>query len=205
MKKRIFVIVVALLLCVSASFAWLSNREEQPVSNIDVGFDNPVSVAKLDFTAIMEVEKDPGVFTPLGKGESFSFSKKDLIPDSVTRFKIKIMNNSEEASEAKLAVAITLDPEQVKTANILDVLYIDVMAVDGLSGTNDYHIFAGLKDAEEVGSVGGGSYLFYVYGDGSELPVPPSTEVTLDCYFYYSQEATAKYQNKDISLSFRIE
>ena len=205
MKKRIFIIVLSLLLCASATFAWLSNFETTSVKNINVGFDNPVSVSKLDFDAEMWVETTPGQFTCLEDDAPFTFPKERMIPDSVTRFKIKIKNNTAEDSKAKLALSIALDPEQAKTVNLLDVLYLDIMAGEGFNGADDHHIFVNLRESREVGASGSGNYLYYAYGEGNELTIPKSAEVTLDCYFYYSQEATAKYQDKDIALSFRIE
>ena len=206
MKKRILIIVFALLLCVTASFAWLSNFEKQVVSAVNVGFpDGALSVVQLDFDASMEVEVSDGVFRPLDDNENFTFDKQKMIPNAVTPFKIKIKNNSDQATDAKLVVSIKIDPEQAKTANILDVLYLDVISGDGFSAVNDYHVFVNLKEAKVVGDASGGNYLLYVYGDGNEITIPPSANVTLDCYFYYDQNATAVYQNKNIAVSFRIE
>ena len=213
MKKRIFVIVLALLLCVTASFAWLSNFESKRVKNINVGFDNPVSIAKLDLDASIEVESTPGVFEKLTDDKPFTFDKRQMIPDSVTRFKINVTNTAKlvegagqsQATKFKLAVAIKIDPKQAEVANLLDVLYLDVMVGNANNGANDNHVFVSLSEAEEIGEAGSGTYLFYVYDEKNTISVLPESTVTFDCYFYYSESATAKYQNKDIAISFRIE
>ena len=54
MKKRILIIIYALLLCVTASFAWLSNFEIKPVNNVLIDFRGKpegglATVASFDF------------------------------------------------------------------------------------------------------------------------------------------------------------
>ena len=209
-KKRILIIVYALLLCVTASFAWLSNFQANYVSDIAVDFkDGALKVVDLDFDAYIEVPNESGEFERI-EG-AFTFDKKQMIPDAVTPFKIKIKNNSATAErKAKLGLAIRIDPEQAKTVNILDVMYIDIVAGQGFGRANNYHVFTRLGDADVVGTEGSGEYSIYLYGDGSEIIIPPTTAeneyVTLDCSFYFDQNATAEYQNKVIeAISFRLE
>ena len=141
----------------------------------------------------------------------FVFDKKQMVPDSITPFKIKIKNNSTtDDRKAKLGIAIRIDPTQISEANILDVMYIDVVAGNGFSRANNYHVFLKLNAAEPVGAEGSGEYFLWIYGDGEEITIPPTTAeneyVTLDCSFYYDQNATAEYQNKSIqAMAFRLE
>ena len=134
-----------------------------------------------------------------------------MVPDSVTPFKIKIKNNSsEEGRKAKLGVAMRIDPEAAKVANILEVMYIDVIAGNGFSDDENYHVYMRLDEASVVGNGDNGEYFLWIYGDGSEVIIPPTTAeneyVTLDCSFYFDQNATAKYQDQSIfELSFRLE
>ena len=52
MKKRILIIFYALLLCVTASFAWLSNFQPNKVTNLSVDYSGgALTVADLDFDA----------------------------------------------------------------------------------------------------------------------------------------------------------
>lgn len=211
MKKRILIIFYALLLCVTASFAWLSNFQANIVEDIKVDFrEGALTVVNLDFDAYIETRADDGSFNKIPEGP-FMFDKKQMVPDAMTPFKIKIKNNSlTEERKAKLGVAIRIDPTQMEDVNILDVLYLDVVAGNGFKDGNNHHVFLRLNAAEPIGTVGSGEYFLWIYADGSEISVPPSTAeneyVTLDCSFYYDQNATAEYQNKSIqAMAFRIE
>ena len=210
-KKRILIIFYALLLCVTASFAWLSNFQANYVEDIKVDFrEGALTVVNLDFDAFIETRDANGDFARIPEG-TFSFDKKQMYPDSITPFKIKIKNNSTtEERKAKLGVAIRLDPSQIDDVNLLDMLYLDVVAGNGFSGANNYHVFLKLNAAEQVGASDSGEYFLWVYGDGSEIIIPPTTPdneyVTLDCSFYFDQNATAEYQNKSIqAMAFRLE
>ena len=211
-KKRILIIFYALLLCVTASFAWLSNFEKNYVSDVRIEYsDGALTVANLNFDAYIERSNDDGTFTALGDGENFTFDSKKMVPDAITPFNIKIRNTSStESRKAKLSVALRIDPEEAKQANILDVIYLEMVAGDGFSGTNMYHIYVRLDEASKVGNTADGEYFFYIYGEGEEIIIPPSTSVddyvTLNCKFYYDQSATAEYQNKSIqTVAFRLE
>jgi hypothetical protein len=212
MKKRILIIFYALLLCVTASFAWLSNFQANYVDEyISVDFrDGALSVVNLDFDAHIETPDADGTFTEIPEG-TFAFDKRQMVPDSITPFKIKIKNNSETAErKAKLGVAIRIDPTENVDFNILDVLYLDVVAGSGFKDGNNHHVFVKLSTASRVGASDSGEYFLWIYGDGKEIVIPPTTAeneyVTLDCSFYYDQNATAEYQNKSIqAMAFRIE
>lgn len=210
MKKRILIIFYALLLCVTASFAWLSNFHANVVKTIDIDFqDGALTVVDLDFDAYIETRNSDGDFERIPEG-IFKFDSKQMIPDSITPFKIKIKNYStSESNKAKLGLAIRIDPVKQGDVNILDMFYIDVVAGNGF-GENKLHVFLKLSEAEPIGNENSGEYFLWIYGDGKEITVPPTkaeTEyVTLDCSFYYDQNATAEYQNKAIhAMAFRLE
>ncbi len=217
MKKRILVICYALLLCATASLAWLSDFQPNVVEDLRVEFqDGALTVVNLDFDAYIEAPNSEGAFERVPDGnqegeEYYLFNKKQMVPDSITPFKIKIKNTSTtESRKAKIGVAIRLDPEEMKDVNILDVIYLDMVAGDGFDTTNNYHVFLRLNAAEPIGAEDSGEYFLWAYGDGEEITIPPTkpgTEyVTLDCSFYYDQEATAEYQNKSIqAIAFRLE
>ena len=216
MKKRILIVIYALLLCVTASFAWLSDFQEERVGSISVDFQHgALTVVNVDFDAFLETRDANGNFVPLGENEKFIFDKKNMVPDAMTPFKIKIKNNSTtESRKAKLGVAISIDPVEEGEVNILDMLYLDIVAVSGFRTTDTYHVYVRLSEADEIGADGSGTYYLTIYGDGSELIIPPFIEdenpendyAVLDCSIYFDQEATAEYQNKIINtMVFRLE
>ena len=217
MKKRILIVVYALLLCVTASFAWLSNFNKTNVKDLHVDFRHgALTVTDPGFQAFIETRDANGNFVRIPDGVDgeqlpYTFNHKDMVPDTITPFKIKIKNNSStEERKAKLGIALRIDPEAAKVANILEVMYIDVIAGDGFSDDENYHIYMRLDEASVVGNSENGEYFLWLYGEGSEIIIPPTSDdkeyVTLDCSFYYDQNATAKYQNQSIfALSFRLE
>lgn len=211
MKKRIFVVICALLLCVTASFAWLSNFQANYVTNLKVDYENgALSVVGLGFSGYIETKDASGEFVRIPDGEAFKFDAKQMVPDSITPFNIKINNKSAtESRKAKLSVAIRIDPVEMGSVNVLDVLYLEVVAGSGFVGTNNYHVFTKLSDAQIIGDRDSGEYLLVIYGNGSEIIIPPTEEgqyVTLACSFYYDQNATAEYQNKSVeAIQFRLE
>ncbi len=211
MKKRILIIFYALLLCVTASFAWLSNFDKTTVKNVNIDYRNgALTVVNLDFDAYIETQNADGAYVRIPDGEAFKFDQKKMVPDTITPFKIKIKNFSEsQSNKAKLGLAIRIDPVKADEVNILDMFYIDVVAGNGF-GKNKHHVFLKLSEAEQIGNKNSGEYFLWIYGNGSDITIPPTTDaneyVTLDCSFYYDQDATAEYQNKSIqALAFRLE
>lgn len=216
MKKRILIIIYALLLCVTASFAWLSNFEIKPVNNVLIDFRGKpegglATVASFDFDTVLEIADENGDYVSLAKDVPYTFDKKNMIPDSMTSFRIKLKNNSDtESRTTKLILGISIDPEEAKNVNILDVLYLDVVASSGFMNLENYHIYVRLNEAKEIGAAGSGEYTLTLYGEGNELVIPASNGedryATIDCKLYFDQEATAEYQNKTIeAMVFRFE
>ena len=215
MKKRILIIFYALLLCVTASFAWLSNFNVTPVGSVSVDFQGGdkgglATVASFDFDTALEIANDKGDYVPLEKDVPYTFDSKHMVPDSMTAFRLRIKNNSAtDIRTTKLVVAISIDPEEAEKVNILDMLYLDVVASDGFMNLENYHIYVRLNEAKEVGAKGSGEYVLTLYGDGNELVIPANADnkyATIDCKLYFDQEATAEYQNKIINtMVFRLE
>lgn len=209
MKKRILIIVYALLLCVTSSFAWLSNFEANQAKHVTVDFQNGnATVVDPGYDAYITTEQNG---EDVRVGDKFVFDHKKMVPNSVTPFKIKIKNKSEtESKKAKLSLAIKISPEEASKVNILDVLYVDIVVGQGFDGANTYHVFKKLSEATLIGSKNSGEYILDIYGNGEEIVIPPTSEeneyVSLNCYIYYDKNATAEYQDKTIqTLSFRLE
>ena len=207
MKKRIMIVVYALLLCVTASFAWLSNFQANEVSNVSVDFsDGALTVIDPGFDAYIEVKNANGAFEPVV--QDFVFDKKQMVPDTITPFNVKIKNKStESARKAKLGVAIRVNPAQLDEVNLLDVIYIDAVMGDGFGDVKKQHVYIKLSEAQRVGADDSGEYFLWIYGDGNEIEIPATGKyVTITCSFYYDQNATAAHQNKTIeAMAFRLE
>ena len=211
MKKRILIIIYALLLCVTASLAWLPNYSKNKVEEIFIDYkDGALTVADPGFLAHIETLNSAGSFEQIA-GDSYLFDSRKMVPDSLTPFKIKIHNNSAtEYRKAKLGIGIRIDAQEAEIANILDVLYLEIVSGAGFDDAVTNHVYLRLNEASVIGDPSNGEYFLWIYGEGSEILIPPSTSgddyVTLDCSLYFDQNATQKYQNKSVyAMAFRLE
>lgn len=216
MKKRILIIVYVLLLCVTTSFAWLSNVQENKNDTVDVNFaDGKAVITDFAFDAYLEKRNDDGTYSKV-EG-AFEFDQRTMVPGVRVPFKIKIKNIGDNAKNTKLVLDMHIDNFDVNEPSILDMLYIDMVLGKGFADSGTRNIFIKLSEANVVGNEGSGDFSLDLYGEGEELTIPiqsivdeinPGADgyVTLDCSFYYDQNATAEYQNKAISaMSFRLE
>lgn len=217
MKKRILIIVYVLLLCVTVSFAWLSNVQENIIKTVDVNFENgKAMITDFSFDAYLEKRNDDGTYSKVG--EDFEFDQRTMVPGVRVPFRIRIKNISDVEKKAKLVLDMQIDGFDADGVNILDVLYIDMVPGEGFADTDKTrNIFIKLSEAETVGDASDGRFSLDLYGEGGELTIliPSDVDkinpdadgyVTLECSFYYDQNATAEYQNKAISaLSFKLE
>jgi hypothetical protein len=95
----------------------------------------------------------------------------------------------------------------VSDARLLDVMFIDFVAGDGfnLSGEN-YHVYRKLSESVRIGEENSGDFLLDIYGDTNRILIPNKESVTLNGFFFLSEEATAVHQGMALNaISFRIE
>lgn len=234
MKKRILIAVYALLLCVTACFAWLSAREAKYVTELNVDFDNgALTVAHPDVQALIGTVDADGEFQPTDK---LDFSR--MVPGKGQRFQIKLKNNSDEKMQKiKLGVAIKADvrdedvdatesaSETEKKLTLLDMIYVSVIKEASYGGgdadldfkNDDNSVSKKLSDASVMGRPEDNSYFLWICDEGTEIIVPPNTAtpdpndpykeyITINCSVEFAPDATAEYQNKAIeALAFRVE
>ena len=219
MKKRILIIMYVLLLCVTVSFAWLSNVQENINNSVDVDFGvkNPLNNATIvdtSFLAHLESKDANGEYKKV-EGP-YSFDSKAMVPGARIPFKLKIKNMGDAEKKVTLSLDMRIDDFDPNEPNILDMLYIDIVLAEGFDGSDVRHIFKKLSDFGEEGYSGNGDFSLNLYGYGEELSIAlpevvnsrggTDGYVTLNCSFYYDQNATAEYQDNAISgLSFRLE
>ena len=220
MKKRILIVVYVLLLCVTASFAWLSNIQETETKFVNVDFENAMITdfsldATLDIDDSYVEERVPG---KNGERDEIKLRKKSTLPGSRIPFTIDITRDVTTEKKTKLFLDLELDEAN---ADILEFIYIEVVytEVTQISGTNEFstesrHVYKRLSESEKGGYYG--DYSVEIFGEGREITIPikrdengdgnDETFVTLKCNFYYSNEATAEHQDMGIdAMVFRME
>ena len=154
MKKRILIIVYVLLLCGTATFAWLSNAQNSINETIDVDFSGGKAVVTdFSFNAYLErkiadgevnaSDKDNDGYVAVDEG-AFSFDTQSTLPGTRLPFRIRIQNLGDAKKSTKLVLDMYIegyDPdsndEMIRSkADLLDVIYIEIVLGDGFS-TND--------------------------------------------------------------------
>ena len=215
MKKRILIIVYALLLCVTASFAWLSNTQLNEAGEIAVKFskdkdDYKVLITDFSFEGYLEKK---GVNDVYEKVEgSFTFDTQTTVPGVRIPFRIRVKNVAEVSKNAKLVLDMYVENYDADSPNILDMLYIDVVLGDGFAESGSRHVYKKLSEASVIGEDGSGTFSLDIYGDNDKITIPSYNKVSvadgfvaLNCSLYYDQNATVEYQETGVAFAFRLE
>ncbi len=209
MKKRIFLSIATLLLCITVSFAWISNMSTNIVNTIDINFlsedQGNLSVASRDLEAQIYI-KDGDEFVPADENSAFDSSL--FVPGSNTPFKIKIHNNAKKALYLEMTLAFSeTSYDGREEYHLRDALFIDIYAGEGFPQGEIYHQYKNLAEAEQLGS--SDEYILEIYNEDNMILIPEMAEdewVTLECYFYFDMNATAEYQNMSMKkFVFRLE
>ena len=213
MKKRILIVVYVLLLCVTASFAWLSNIQETETKSVNVDFENAMIT---DFSLDAKLIIDDSYVESRESG--IKLNETSTLPGSRIPFTIDITRDEITEKKTKLFLDLELDEAD---AEILKFIYVEVVytEVTQIPGTNNYstksrHVYKNLSESETGGYYG--DYSVEIFGEGSEIIIPierdengdgiKEMEVTLSCSFYYSSQATATHQDMGIdAMVFRME
>lgn len=222
MKKRILIIVYALLLCVTASFAWISNFSETHVkSSVQINYNNgALTVWNNNFEGKLMVPKVVGTNadgTPKEEWnvvENHIFDSTKFVPDSVTPFRLGIKNKSGENQQARLSLVFKMPTEDVE---LLNYIYINVIGIEvenknpewSFAKEDSYHRFVKLSEAEQISSNDGESeFVLRLYSYSNPIAVPNVNNrfFEFDCFFYFDPEAPTEMQHKSISaMAFRLE
>ena len=220
MKKRILIILYVLLLCGTVTFAWLSNAQNSINKTVDVDYSQGKAViTDFAFDAYLE-EKVGDNYVAVEKDSAFAFDSNDTVPGARLPFRIRVKNLGTVEKKTKLVLDMQIDgyDPSADNANILDVLYVEVVLGDGFSESGTRHAFKKLSEATYKGN---GLFSLEIYSEGEEIAVPIPSVVnarlkdlgkpqngyaTFNCSFYYDQVAGAIYQGMGINaLSFRLE
>lgn len=197
MKKRILIVVYALLLCVTVCVAWLSNSRINYVKEILVDFpDGALTIGNPDVAGVIGRIDESGQFQRV---DTLTFDPKSMVPGSGQNFQIRLKNMAESRTQKiKLGVAIKVWTPEVNTvadgdagvtesvneADVLDMIYLSVIknASTG-SGNNEVENFDSensisvrLGQASAIGEAKEKTYFLWVCGDGNEIIVPAKAQ-----------------------------
>ena len=219
MKKRILIVVYVLLLCVTTSFAWLSNIQETEVKTVSVDMNNGL-INDFSFSASLEMDDSYKVASTDG----IKLNNKIMVPGVRIPFKIHIERGTEE-KKAKLLLDLDMDCTEAELdtdgiPKIMKKIYVEIVfneiSTDNPGGKTR-HIFKKLSELSEIDGYYG-DYTIELFGEGEEIIISPAIlnedgsvsagndVLTLNCSLYYDQTATAEYQDMGIgAMLFRLE
>ena len=208
MKKRLLLILYCLLLCCTATFAWILNGDPEYVRNIVIDYtdDNKMCISSVNVKAnayfIMESGEVPA--------EQFELDASELIPDTMIPFRITLDYQAQDPEKSALPVKLTLVGITVSDPRLLNMMYISVTPKnEGLSSTNGRgSVYKCFSEAKLMGD--GVTYSLDIYDSENRLFIPHNEEngpaSELDCYLYFDRKADATYQGMSINItSFRLE
>lgn len=205
-KKRILLLMYALLLCVTASFAWIIIRDPIRTKSLVVDYHtHKLMVSDKNIELSIWVPEKDG-FAEISnssdednRNELFRF--QNIVPDYNVSYQIRIKNNTSAPITIRLSISSLSCAD--KLINVDDALvYLSVRP------GNLFKSHAGIKLPEEkymgitdqtLQSIGNGQYSLSLY-DGLQIPPTGDGYVELECYFYFSKEMDNSYQN----LDFRV-
>lgn len=218
MKKRILIIVYALLLCVTASFAWISNFDQSRVESVMFNYNNgALTVWNNNFEGKLMVPVVEGtnadgtpkeIWKDVDKNKIYTFDSTKFVPDSVTPFRLGIKNISGEDQQARLSLVFKMDTEDVE---LLNYIYINIIGVESgnFAKEDSYHRFVKLSEAEQISNNGEeAEFVLRLYSYSNPVAVPKVNNrfFEFDCFFYFDPEAPTEMQHKSISaMAFRLE
>ena len=226
MKKRILIVVYALLLCVTICFAWLSNSRVNYVEDIQVQFpQGALTISNPEVDGIIGRVNENGQFE---KVNVLTIDSKSMVPGSGQKFQIRLKNLAEtKAQKIKLGVAIkvwtpdtaaaaddeTRLTESVNSADALDMIYLSVIknaAIGG--GANNGDLFDSensvsvrLSEATVMGSAEEKTYFLWVCGDGNEIVVPAITASGSGNQPANTAETTGELGNYNVTINCSFE
>ena len=198
MKKRILIVVYALLLCVTICFAWLSNSRVNYVKNINVDYKNgALTIGHAGVKGVIGRIDENGNFQMV---EKLEIDPKVMVPGSGHKFQIRL-KNTEEITEQKIKLGVLIrlsegtketrgvDGEQDSTLpDVFDKLYISVLkkAANGGGANNvefdsENSFSVKLSAASVYGNKKDNMYFLWICGEGNEIILPATrTESSSD-------------------------
>ena len=219
MKKRILIVLYVLLLCVTASFAWLSNIQETETNTISVDFTNGM-ISDFTFNASLEMSDSYKIEST----EGIKLNNKLMVPGARVPFKIHIEKGKEE-KRAKLVLDLDMDCVEADLdtdgiPKIMKMVYVEIIfneISEDNPGGKTRRVFKKLSEFSETNGFYG-DYTIELFGEGEEIIVSSAIFnedgtvsagndiLTLNCSLYYDQLATAEYQDMGIgAMLFRLE
>lgn len=209
-KKRIFMIFISLLLCITASFAWILEKEKIIVDSVVLDYDKQGTITIAPENIIMELwlQKDGSddaelISTTKDELEPQSLvSIKNVIPNKNVSFIIRLQNISKNMIQISLSIPDFRCSEKLMPENN------GVIEMRTYPGTSYANYPAAKKPEEKYVSLtrslatdlGDGSYSISLY---DSIFVPPTGKydyVDIRCSFYFSPSMDNSYQGLDFKI-----
>ena len=216
-KKKAMLAVYIIMLCVTVSFAWILNVQNNMGQYLELKYGeeaaHKLSIASKDIEMMAYIQKD-GDWIYLGSskdqnqsGKLIQISPEDVIPNSSVPFRIRFKNTSGNTLKVKLTLSgVVCDKSLVAD----EIVYVGALGSDEYSRYTDTaitppNVYLALNAANFISEDIDGNTSTYdlVVYEAIDIPATPDGEyVELDCYFYFDAERmTNVCQNKVFFVS----
>lgn len=218
MKKRIYLVFLCILLCVTISFSWIITNKNNLVkfARVDFYSDNAgtlvVAPKKIHMSVLMK-DSDTGEMKVIGTSNDKKvqgaqlFEVKDIVPNSNVPFKIRFRNKSTQVIRLKVSLErIVCDERLLAEGN--SKVYISAVAGATYANYPDVvapgNLYQPLSIAQKLENSAENEYYLTLY---EMIRIPPTGQdgfVDIDCYLYFDKTMDNAYQDLAFSvLSFR--
>jgi hypothetical protein len=213
--KRIFLLLYALLLLITASFAWIINRDPFRARNVLVDFteSGKLTVSDKNIEMSIWIANEKGEYREISNSSWESsdelFTVENIVPDHNVPFQIRLKNTSEDVLDINISVAKMICSDKLVGESGADAkVYFSTMP------GRKYKTYTSIKLPEEqyfpltrdrIITTGENQYSLAFY---NSLQVPPTgvdDYVELDCRIYFDSSMDNTYQNQEFRIvTFKV-
>lgn len=201
--KSIFILAYTILLCVTVSFAWILAVKPNIIRELKIDYKDggKLIIAPSDIEGAVYVTNELGEEVELT--DEFKIEPKDVLPNSVVSFKIRLKNNTDNYTKVDVSL-VGLKPSD---ENLLSVVYFAAMPSTGWGDSAPTSVYKQLGDANKSST--GETYNLTIL---SEISLPTTDKkndndyLELSCYFFFDPDTmTNEHQNANLKIgAFRI-
>lgn len=196
-------LVYALILCVTVSFAWILAIEPNVVKDVLIDYDEAgkLVIAPPNIEGEIYITDKDGNDVLLD--ENFEVSPNEVLPNSVIPFKLRLKNNT----DAPAKVDISIVGVSTNRESILEVVFFSSTPTSGWGSNVPPSRYIQLGDATK--NEQNNTYSLMLMSDLSLRSTDKENEkdyLEFSCYFYFDGETMVnEHQNANLTIgAFRV-
>lgn len=197
LKKRILLVLYSITLFITASFAWILQKDTVKVKTIT--YDNTLTITQKNVDMSIWLLKSNGKYEEISNSakqtsEGKPFKVENVIPNESVSFKIRLHNKAENTISVSLSISKLLCDEK---------LILGEMVYISTSASSDYANYPTVVkpenrytqiSADMVNKIKDGEYSLVLYNNMQIPPTGTTNYVEIECYFYFDKRMDNNYQ-----------